>query len=153
MILPFAAKYSSRPSRRHCGRAPPPADTATRPLISGKRLTYTSVRPDSSDVNAINRPSGERLASVSFAGVCNKRCGGESPDAATVKRSHPVSPEKARNTIVLPSGVNADAYWMFDEVVSRFSAPLPRFARTTMFGGESEAMLYASIDPSADQVG
>ena len=41
------------------------------------------------------RPSGDRLISLSFAGVCNNRCGGELPSTATVNRSQPVSLENA----------------------------------------------------------
>src|SRR6202049_2880810 len=60
VIFPSApAKNSSLPSPRQRGCSPPAVEPLHKPSEAGKGRTYTSRCPDSSEVYAIHRPSGE----------------------------------------------------------------------------------------------
>jgi hypothetical protein len=53
--------------------------------------TYTSSRPDSSDVNATHRPFGENFPFCSLAEACKNGRGARSPDIGKLQISVPVS--------------------------------------------------------------
>src|SRR4029453_1554923 len=72
---------SCRPSRVHHARTAPPADTCTFRPGSGNDWTYTSNRPLSSDVYAIQRPSGDTGPPLSRTGPRAMIVGGIVPDA------------------------------------------------------------------------
>src|SRR5712692_4937583 len=79
----------------------------------GNGRTYTSKRPDSSDVYAIQRPSGEKAGSRSSNSVRTKSsglpglgCSGSLTSNRSVQRSNDVPTPNSAKARRLPSGEN-----------------------------------------------
>src|SRR5665213_3935783 len=93
-----ARKISSFPSTRHLGRAPPSREichlptAGTAPEPGGvKGCTYTSSLPDSSEIYANQRVSGEKLPCASLNVVFTKGTGFRSfPSSGRTMRSYEV---------------------------------------------------------------
>src|SRR5207245_3652317 len=117
MRLSRASYNSSRPSRDQIGNAPPPVEIVDLPEPNGppagKGRTYTSERPDSVDVYAIQRPSGENAGSSSAKGVPRNSsglpglgCSGSLVSSGSVQISIEVPAFCSLNARRLPSGEN-----------------------------------------------
>ena len=89
MTRPWSSMYtSSRPPRVQRGPAPPSVETCHRRAPTfGKGRTYTSCRPDSSELYATARPSGEIAGFRSTPGACSNVSRRTSPVSRTIRRS------------------------------------------------------------------
>src|SRR5436190_15283652 len=93
MSLPSGAmKYSSLPFGLQRGCVPPPAQTIHFPDFceGGNGRTYTSNRPDSSEIYATERPSGENTPRRSANSVPANRNGLPPPESGYTQRSSAV---------------------------------------------------------------
>ena len=93
-----------RPSGAHTGSVPPPAEIWVRPPGPGNGRTNTSAAPDSIEVYATQRPSGENLGMSSSKGVASNGFDVVSPLIARYQMSRPVRAESVRYSSHFPSG-------------------------------------------------
>ena len=82
-----ARKKISLPSRRHRALSPPAVEIRTFPPGPGNGTTYTSDRPDSFELYASQRPSGENWLPASKNGDSMNGKGLRSPNRGRTQRS------------------------------------------------------------------